>query len=465
MPFTRKFAADYDRDLLGMWQALSGAIDLNEGSPDRQLSTSISQMFEVLDARVAAIREAHGLKARNTDLDDVIAQIMSGRAIERGGATAAAGPAMQYTRESGTGALTVPAGVRFRSNADPTMQYVAVEEIEFVDGQTVYPSPSQTPVQVVCLTRGIKGNMPSGTVSTIVPGSGMPTGVYAATNIERIGGGEDAEQDDSFAQRGRLLLASIAKSQPLAMRSLASRYVGADGTTIRSAILVEPADMAGYAELIVSDGKGLPGLTRTAALVSGTVGASGMRTVYFDPYAATEPSISLDGGAYVAASSLPGATVIHERGELEFSDGNGLTAGTTYSIGLHRVYTGVIAEIQRKIEGNTAALAVLDYGWRSGGIRIRVRPPLLFPVAFTVRAEYKQGVVISEGQANTKADMDAFTAGLDLGGRKLNLFQMGDEVAKRGELEDFEVLSPAQNVEPPTKRHQLYTNASMITFV
>jgi hypothetical protein len=462
MPYTPIFSAEYQAKLLGLWYSLSGALDLNEGSPDVQLASALGSMFEVLDARLGALVQSHGLKARGADLDDVVAQIMAARAIIRGGATRAAAPAMQFTRDTATGALPVPAGGQVKSSTDTSLVYTTDEAFTFLDGQTIYPGVNDAAVHVTCATPGYRGNAQAGTVTVLVPGS-FPTSVYQAVNTVAITGGEDVEGDSSLAQRAQLLLASIAKSQPGAVRGLASRFVGSDGTVIRHAALFEPASMPAYSELVISDGFGLPNLTRPALTRSGTAGPNGVRLITFDFPAATEPKIKKDGGPWRLPSEYPGLNVIHERGEIEFTDGAVWPSGTTWETGAHRVFTGVVEEIQALIEGSPDAVDVANYGWRSSGCRIRVRPPLLQYVSFNLRAEFV-GVSNAVGRVLLSDALTGYVASLGIG-KRLNLFRLSDEAAKLPEVDDFEVLTPSINMQPDTQRHQFVTDPSRITYV
>lgn len=468
MTFREKFAAEYRTEFLGLLHALSGGTDITEGSPDAIIGEAIGLMMQTFDARLRSLVNARGLRAIGRDADEVVEQIMSGVPVVRQGAIAANGPVMTFERSDTVGALVVPSGVVLRSGVDPSLEFKTTEEFTFSDGQSVFPSPSQRPVAIVALQPGTRSNAPAGTVTVIV--SGAPSQLESCTNSVGLTNGEDEETTESLLQRAQLMVAAIAKSQPAALQALAQRFVGSDGTTIRNAVVYEPPDIPGYAELVVSDGFGLQGYTAPAAWQTGTAGPNGQATIVFDGPAATEPLLVIDpdpllpvGSGATPAGLRAGTVVLHERGVIEFV-GARLPPGTTWAVGGHLRYTGVIAELQARVEGQYLRGTTTDYGWRACGTRQRVRPPIVDVVPFTLRLRLRLGVDVASGQDIVRQIVISYLASLGIG-ETLNLFRLTDKVGNYADAEDFEVLSPPANIAAIGRRHQFATFAHLITFV
>ena len=461
--FVARTAPQIYRDLVSKVVTNLGGLNIDEGGPETAILGAVSEEMALHEARLEALVNAHGLDATGPDLDDVVAQIMSGLAVARGPATRASAAAMRATRATSTGALTIPAGSVFYRLDDKSIRYATTEEVEIADGALTYPGAGQTPIRVRCLTVGKAGNARPGLVRGI---ESAPSGIIEVTNVEPIGGGSDVERDGSLQQRARLLLASIAKAQPAALRYLAGRWVAADGTAIRHAATFEDPGTPGYTELLLDDGEGFIGATRAAAETTGTVPPTGAPYLWFDGPAATEPLVSIDGGPYQLASAIPGAVVIHERGRVEFLEGYGPAAGATWSIVGHLVYVGAIAEVQRVIEGDTFAAAALDYGWRAAGTRVRARPPLVSEIAVEVRCEYAFSNVVQTIEDGNNLVTDAIVEFFRSTppGEPFRRFALAVEVGRIREVTNFEVVSPPADVRPLTPRHRVSTAANLVTF-
>lgn len=471
MPFAPKSADAYTRDILGVWYALTGGMDITEGSPDAILARALGLVLEQLDSRLRSIQAAHGLNARGADLDERVAEIMAGIAVQRGPATAASGPVMQFSREDAVATVTLTAGAQIRSRVNRALIYRLDETIDLVPGQFVYPGPDQTPARVTCLTPGRVGNLAALTaLSDIVPGTGIPAGIEAS-NIAELGGGEDEEGDESLAQRAQLFLGSLARSQPKAIEALAARFVSSGGVQIRQAKMREIPAAPGLAELVVSDGFGLAGFDRQAQWFTGTAGPLGTRTITFDGPAASEPRFILDPDPLrpletqgTLASLIPNTVVIHERGVIEFINGAAIPAGSSWAVGNHRVYTGPIAELQARIEGSYASGQEIDYGWRAAGCRVRVRRAIPTVLELTIRARFRPGVNVTAARGVLNGVIADFLAARDIG-EPFSRFRLTDEVAKMIDLVDFELLAPADNLAPPSDRHQFVISPSSVTYV
>lgn len=450
-----KLPSDYDRELLAAIVAFNNSVDLEEGSVERQLSLGVARVLAKFDARLSAIARSHGLDTRGRYLDDVVAQIMAGRAISRKVASAASGNAMQFTRSSDVGTLVVPAGAKVRSSADSTVEYITTQTITFAPGQTVYPVSGGTPIAVTCTKLGSIGNARSGTVRTIVQGGGLPDDIVSVTNIESIGGGQDEERDESLIQRAKMLLAGIGRSSPAGLRSIALDYV-------RHASVFESSEMPGYTELVLGD-PSLAGQTRAAQVTSGTAGDNGAAVLYFDGPAASEPLIAIDGVFRgLIENALPGAVVIHERGMVELL-GTTLNPGQTWSIYGHQVYTGKVLEVQRLVEGSNDALDVLSYGYRAAGTRVRVRHAIEQPFSLVCRAEFAPGINRLDGEQIIRDALVEYTRTVPLGGRFLIWHA---EVAIRAypQVTNFQVVSPAADLRAASMRHTLTLQNSAISF-
>lgn len=454
--FIARSALQIFRDLVAKVVTLIGDLNLDDGGPETAILGAVSEEMALYEARLASLVKIHGLDAEGADLDDVVAQIMSGLAVSRGKSTHARCESLQITRASSIGEFPIPAGTIVFKSSDARAQYRTLELRTMVDGQAVYPGSGDPALVAVCLERGSVGRARPGEIDSI---EGL-TGVVDVTNIATVSSGLDEESDQSLKTRAQLLLAAIAKSQPGALRFLAGRWEAADGTTILHASCYETP---GYTELMVDDGRGLENSTRPAEEVTGTIPPTGALWIPFDYPAATEPLVTLGANPAVAASAIPGAVVKYEQGRIEFLSGYAPAPGTTYSTSGHLVYTGAIAELQNAVEGDTFAAAVVDYGWRSAGTRVRLRPPRTSSLAVQLSVVWMPDVDPDDGQPLVTAEVESFFEALGIG-EPYRAFDLYVAIGKAlpDIVDDCVVVSPATVVWPVTPRHRL--NVSAVTY-
>lgn len=185
-------------------------VDLTESSSLRHVLAVIAEEFELVEERLGAIRDAFWLDAKGKDLDARLMDMPPGF-TPRLGAAPAAGPVLRVERTDTSTALEIPAGSRVAHKDDATLVYVTTQTVTMQVGEAFYPpNSSAPPIQVVCTTRGTRGNAASGTLTIPVA---MPDGVVSVTNVAPVAGGTDRESDDALRQRALLFLSGLARSQ------------------------------------------------------------------------------------------------------------------------------------------------------------------------------------------------------------------------------------------------------------
>lgn len=463
MTYVPKTESQNIREILADVVTLTGLIDLNPTGIEYALIKAFGRALTPIQRRLYSQQRAFGLKARGQELEDRVAQIMAGEPITRGAATAAFGQSLEFRRDDTSTQQTFAAGIIVARSDDSKSRYVTTEDFVMEIGEAVYPPPGDAYVGCRALTVGSAGRAPVGSIDTIVS---TGTGLLSVTNPLDVAGGLDRERDDSLAARAALLISSLGRVQPAALKFRAERYTDADQRAVRWASHFADRNAPGYAELMIDDGEGFQGFMRPAIVTSGTVGEGGTQgPLFFDNPAATEPLVSINGGDFQPAREIEGAICLHEQGVIEFRPGFGLAEGTTWEIGEHKVFTGPIADLQRIFNGGLSAARV-DFGYTASPNRVRVRPPVVQTLALRLQREYYSDVVPSEGDARLVEATIEYLRNVRPGTRYVR-YDHYDFVrrALRDVVKNLVVVSPTQEVTPTSGRHRFITSSANITFV
>lgn len=467
MALTPKFEKDYLAELAGYFVTFFGAADLNENSVELLLLKTLAKARARDNKRLRDFDRSHGLDARGSMLTDRVRQIMNG-VLPRGSPTAAfGGQALRFTRGDATIAKTFAAGQVVTRSDDPDTEYVTTESFDMGVGEFVFPPVGfeADAVACRCLKTGPRGNaIAAGTIDTLVRRGATDAELTSVTNIGGVGGGLPTEEDPSYEARARLLIASIARVQPAALEFLAERFVDSEQRAIKFGKVYRDIASPCFAELVVDDGYGLAGFTQPAQTTSGVVGVGGTQgPLFFENPAATEPKVRLNGGDWVPFTLVPGATVIHEEGVVEFLPGTGLAEGTTWEIGLHQVYTGPVRELQRAVHGIISD-TVSDWGYRATPNRIRVRPAITQPISLRLQLETQPGVVRAAGENLVRDIAREYIASVRPGGRFVRFDLYAQARRYSSVVKNLVVELPTEDISPSSGRHRFVAQGSDITF-
>ena len=104
---------------------------------------------------------------------------------------------------------------------------------------------------------------------------------------------------------------------------------------------------------------------------------------------------------------------IAERGVIYLA-ADAISAGEQWRLSAYTVYTGLIAELQREIEGDPANPSAVP-GARAAGTRVRVLPAAPFTLSFDLTLLPKEGADLDTISAALNAALIELTYSLDIG--------------------------------------------------
>lgn len=375
--------------------------DLSEGSVLGSILGSIAEEVSAVERRIQEFIDAYYLRGVGANLDRRLRDFPAGFPKRRQ-ATPATGGAFRVIRSTTAGTTSVAArGMLVSvSTAQPQVVYTNVTPFAIGPGDTTAED-----IPFVALTPGSASNLAqAGLVDTIV--RGLPE-IVEVTNTLPMAGGADRERDSDLRDRAQRWVASIALTQAEALEAVALNFQGSDGTVLRHAALWRDPDMRGYSELVVDDGTGMVGYTRTAATYSGVlptlVGSGSRYTLPVDGPVATPPVVSVGGTVRPPTSYR----LQHERNVIYLNKVLPYTVspGDAFVVGGHRVYTGVMAELQAYI--NTVCVAA--------GVTVRVVAPTPQRVELSLNLVGTAGVDLVALRAVVRRVIVAYVARLSPG--------------------------------------------------
>lgn len=359
--------------LLAAILARSPITDVAEGSVVSQLAGAFAAELAGADHQIEAMREEFFLAVGGVRLDERGAQIPG--QPPRHAATPAAGPVVVLYRDPsrvGVQDVIEVGGLTLSRADDPSITYTNDEQIVFEVG-----SAQASGVRVTSQVFGARSNCALALLTGIVAG---PSWLTSATNTQRLTNGEDAEVDADYRARLWQWLSSLARCQPTALEAAALAFRASSGQRARYAALYEDLLQPGYSELVIDDGSAGAGGVRDGATTGGTVPATGALYLYHE-YPATGPitqiKITRSGSPFYLQEGVSFRSLF-ERGIIVPFDGV-LEDGDVWEVGVladgsqYQVRTGLPAELQTHIEGNTSTPAQRP-GYRAAGTRVVVRP-------------------------------------------------------------------------------------------
>lgn len=388
MPYTPRTRAELAEIALGAIIARSGLDDTAEGSVIHTLAQAMGALSASSERQIELVRAAYDFRnATGAELDERLAEFPPDT-LSRHPATIARG-VLTARFEALTAQQTISAGSSFGSSTDDALVYITTVDHTAQIGDTTLE------LNIEASQAGTGGNIGAGIIDTILD---APSWVASVENQEPIAGGLDEETDAALKRRGLLYLASLARSQPQALESLAYNHASTAGRVILAALWESPHTL-GYSELYIDDGTGqLDTHTEIGPIYQGTAGPTGVTKLYFQAPAVQSPVVLTDSSGSFAPLSPALYIAQPERGVIHIEAG-AIPSGVSYKLAPYRVYTGLIQELQSAIEGNTANPAS-SQGWRAAGTRVRVQPAapyrLDFDLALVVRTGYDLDSVAAE---------------------------------------------------------------------
>ncbi len=365
MPYTPKSALEILRDLTAMTVGRTSLDDISNGSILTTMYSAIAQELASVERKLVTIRESYFLDTvSGIDLDERVRELPLGT-VRRLQASHASGAVIEVTRDDTSESLTIPAGSEVVCSRT-SMTYRTIDDYTMVVGAS-----TRSGIFVVASQPGSLGNCAIGEIDTI---KSMPDTILTCTNTLALNNGFDEEDDATLRARAKTYLNSLSRSQKSALEFLAVSFVGSTGERLRYAKLVEPEDKPAYSELYVDDGTAEMSVntrSRVGKAVGGIVPVGGQRVLYHEAPATapiTTSQIRVNGSSIASSRiiSLPERGIVYVQG---------LEAGDEWTIGEsspYRVYTGIIAEIQKEIEGDLNEPTRMT-GFRSAGTRVVVK--------------------------------------------------------------------------------------------
>lgn len=203
------------RDLAARIVSRTELTDVIPGSVLHTILATVAEEFASTEYRLGEIRDSFYLEgASGADLDERVSELPV-RSISRLPAAPASG-LVKVTRDSATAAVTINAGTLFGRKDNSKIFYRLNSPLTFAIGES-----EKTNVAVTCTTNGEVGNAGTGQVSIIVSDPNIATVI----NEGPITGGLDEEGDDSLRSRAKAYLASLSRSQDLALEFEALNFV------------------------------------------------------------------------------------------------------------------------------------------------------------------------------------------------------------------------------------------------
>lgn len=452
--------------------------DLSEGSVLLQVLSAIAEEIGLSELRLQNIRDSFFLRDTvGTDLDERAAE-MPPSGLTRRGPLHAQGAVLTVTREDETGggggdkwanAFVLPAGSTFRRSDDASRVYETVQDVLF-DGS---PGPGTNGVGTVdnvyvkAQLSGEGGNCLPNAITVI---DSAPSQIIAVTNSVSLQNGSTRETDESLRNRIVAYLSSLARCQPTALEYVALSFVDQNGARATFANLFEdPADR-GYSELVIDDGSGLSGNVALGAKSTGIVPQHGQAVLYHT-MPATRPiqSITVNrlGIETVYKYNDSDYISIHERGLVYFPEGV-LQPGDEWTIDNYEVYTNLVANLQRTVEGSTSDPVNLP-GWRAAGTRVVVKPADIQLLALDIHVIPQQYIALSEVADELRQATIDFMKRL-APGETFYVSQLIDTLMNNSKIISLRIYEPGSGLfkeDDPTPNYRTAwrTNASVIQII
>ena len=387
MAFEPRLKDEILQDLMSSVIQRSNLSDTNQGSAVLSILGAFADELEGIEYRLKRIRDSFTLRgATGSDLDERVSDLPGG-SVTRLEASAASGACLKIKRkvDPNTGVapvtpLVVPAGSTYSRTDVPGIMYVQSADVTIAANQLEYPVGNQPYINVVANVFGSPGNCDSGSINVVKT---APDDIESVTQLIALSSGLDRETDDSLKYRAIAFISGLARCNKKAIEAMVRGYTSADGIQVRDVGIYEDINFPGLTYVTVDDGTGFQGFIKDGKEVAGTVptGSSAPVTLFHEmpataPIGSNNFLIKKVGEPVYSFAPLnpdgsPRWISIPERGIL-YPDATLLSPGDDWIIAGYTVYTGPIAEIQAKIEGDPGDFTASP-GYRAAGTRVIVK--------------------------------------------------------------------------------------------
>lgn len=397
-------------DMVARLVARTGLSDVTDASSVKQMLAAASREDDEVYFQMQNVLDLFSIDtATGDDLDARAADIQPG-SITRIGSRSANVNVVFSAATAVTGTINIATGTRVKTSDGVTFATTQVgtitpTSIEQIPGHGV--GRDSAPVPAIAETPGSDGNVVANTIIKFV---NKPTGVDEVTNPLPALNGRDKESDDSFRQRLKDFIASLARST---VQALENGVLGLEDAATGSSILfskaVEDIVNLGNVTLFIDDGTGAIESNQAVAGENVTQGLLGPPP---DSAVGGETQLFLDNKpiktsvSFTLSSSTRGAltqgtdyTLNPATGQLLFTPAlvtaEVITANYTH-------YTGLIQEAQKVVDGDPTDPTNYP-GLRAAGTLVRVLPPttLIQTVAavLAVAEGFEQSEAVAEAEA------------------------------------------------------------------
>lgn len=400
--YTPRASSEITRDLVARLLARTTLTDIAEGSVVLSLLQTFAEQIAEADVRLSQIRDQFTLNgAGGVDLDERAEEI----GITRFSATRATGEITVF-RESATSAFTVPRGAVF-GRTDNSVTYITTDATIMGIGVTSINVAIQSSVT------GSIANAPARSINVL---SDVPDEITSIIQSVALSNGIDIETDVQLRARATRYLNSLARCQPIALEYLATSFIASDETRATTAKLYEVPTERGRCELLIDDGSGLAdhppmragaNVTTILNAVQGQI--IGVESPIVNEITVTDVS---NLAQYFQLVENVDYIVYRERGLIHLLEGARVQLGTELWISNYNVYTGLIAELQHTIEGNSNDITS---GYRPAGISVRVLPAPVERIAFDVLIVVYDGANVLTVSSTVESEVLGFISSLGAG--------------------------------------------------
>jgi uncharacterized phage protein gp47/JayE len=411
--------------------------------------TQTSEFYQVIMACARACEKTQqGMEdlLDDTDIDkatgemlDEIAKKLNPDLIERLTGTKATGSVV-FSRAGTTGEVTIPIGTQVKvpkSIAGEDLVYTTTTVGTISDGNN-----DSNSVDIVANDVGTKYRADPNTIVGFV---GKPAGVDTVTNAAAITNGLDEETDDEFRTRIKDYINSLSKSTVKAIE-FAARNTQDSGTgkRVRWASVYENEWDPGKFVCYVDDGSGTAEDT-TQVTGSTILTATGGEV---DIYVSLKP---IKGTAaytfYVDASPLVEGTDYWfnpASGHIKLTESYGALSAGEVVTGDFYYYTGLIAEVQKVIDGDSGDRTNYP-GWRAGGILAEVRAPTISYQTVYVNVSILDGYDHSAVYTDVETEISIYINSLAIA-ENVIVNELIERIMGVPGVYDCNMTSPSENV-------------------
>jgi uncharacterized phage protein gp47/JayE len=389
--------------------------------------------------------------ATGVELDER-AKIYNATILARLTAAKATGTALQFSRQSSTGVVTIAIGTQVKvpaSSGGTDLIYETTTVGTIADGAT-----TSNNVSFRAVVAGADYNVDPNTITGFVT---KPSGVDFVTNLSSVTNGQDEETDDEFRKRIKLYRQSLPRGT---VKALEGAVFGVEDSTsgkrVQWVSVVEDEYDPGYVDVYVDDGAGTA-LGSTTQVTGGTILASavGGEVDLYIP-AAQIPVLDTESFAlYINAGLVSSSNyyINYPAGHIKLKASaypSGLTAldAVTGDWWYHDTF---IQEVQKVVDGDDGDRANYP-GYRAAGVIVTVRVPTTIPQTVTANLS------VAAGYSQTEAISDAEVAVSDY----INNLGIGEDVIYHELVERLMGVSGVVDVQFTTPTNNVLINDQQV---